>query len=655
MKKRLPRFAFVLLALWAAWPATAQEPASQPAARPLFDADKYLAHVKYLASDELEGRLTGTPGCDLAAEYIARQFAEAGLKPAGDDGSWFQHFAVTRGKQLVDDDALLEVDGLDHKWQVRKDWIPLPFTSLEDVDGPLAFAGYGIKAEAHDYDDYAALDATGKILLMFRYEPPADDPNADFGGQTPSRHSMFIRKAELAAKQGAKAVLIVNPPKRAGLDDKLYAFDEFFTDQTYELPIVHVTRELAEVLVKKAGLGKLASVQDQLDRERKPLSADMNLTLHLKTGVKSHQVDAKNVLGLLKGTGGTDETIVLGAHYDHLGNVPAHGGRAGDLTRQIHNGADDNASGTAGVIELARALGQERGLRRNILLITFSGEELGLLGSEHFVTHPTLALKNIRAMVNFDMIGRLNQHKFTIYGVGSGKEFVELLRQAAEQAGVEYRALSGGGGMFGASDHSSFYSHDIPVLFPFTGVHKQYHQPEDDWELIDAAGATRVLTMFHETVRALASLETGPTFVTLPKGGEEEEEEEPPIKPAAEHAKEAQADAAKPEKSHTGGEIGRRGRPQVRLGIAPEYSATSQPGVVAATVADGGAAKAAGMLEGDRIIRIGEHPIKDMYGYMEAMREAEPGQTLEVVVVRKDEEVTLKVKLKEATKPRGQE
>jgi hypothetical protein len=653
MKRRRPVF---ILALLTACVAVAQEPASQPGARPLFDADKYLAHIKYLASDELEGRLTGTPGCDQAAEYIARQFMEAGLKPAGDDGSWFQHFPVTRGKKLLDDEALLKVDGLEHKWQVRKDWIPLPFTSLEDVDGPLAFAGYGIKAEAHDYDDYAGFDATGKILLMFRYEPPADDPNADFGGQTPSRHSMFIRKAELAAKQGAKAVLIVNPPKRAGADDKLYAFDEFFTDQTYELPIVHVNRELAEALVKKAGLPDLASLQEKLDRARRPLSADMNLTIHLKTGVKAHQVDGKNVIGLLKGSGETDETIVLGAHYDHLGNVPAHGGRDGDTTRQIHNGADDNASGTAGVIELARALAHERGLRRNILFITFSGEELGLLGSEYFVNHPTPDLKNIRAMVNFDMIGRLNQHKFTIYGVGSGQEFAELVRQAAEHAGVEYRGLSGGGGMFGASDHASFYSHDIPVLFPFTGVHKQYHQPEDDWELIDAEGATHVLTMFHETVRALASLETGPTFVTLPKGGpEEEEEEEPPVKPAIEHEKERQASETKPAKPHAGGEMGRRGRPQVRLGIAPEYSATSLPGVVAGTVTDGSAAKAAGMLEGDRIIRIGEHPIKDMYGYMEALRDAEPGQTLEVVVVRKDEELTLKVKLKEATKPHGQE
>ena len=529
MKKRLPLLAVGLLVTCFAWPLAADEPSTKPAARSPFSADVYLAHIKYLASDDLTGRQPGTEGCELAAEYVARHFADAGLKPGGDDGTYFQQFEVTRGKKLVDDEASLKVEDVEQRWRVRKDWIPLPFTSTEDVEGPLAFAGYGIKAPIHDYDDYADFDATGKVLLMFRYEPQSDDPEAAFGGKTPSRYAMFLKKVQTASKQGAKAVLIVNPPKREGLDDTLYPWDEEASEQTYDLPIVHVSRTLAEALVKKGGLGSLADLQGKLDRERKPLSADLHLTLKLKTGVKPNKFPTRNVLGLLKGDGSTDDTIVVGAHYDHLGKVPPRSDQH-DNTPQIHNGADDNASGTAGVLELARVLAGEPRLHRNTLFIAFSAEEMGLLGSAQFVEHPTLALKDVRAMVNFDMIGRLSADKFTIYGLPSGKEFEKLVDRAAEQAGIKYRAPAGGSGMFGASDHASFYDHDIPVLFPFTGVHKQYHSPEDDWELIDAEGAAKILTMFHSVVRDLANLESGPTFEKLVAPNRRKK---PPLSPAS--------------------------------------------------------------------------------------------------------------------------
>lgn len=643
MNKRLARLVTALLFTCLAVGVRADDPSSQPASAAPFDADLYLAHIKYLASDELEGRLVGTPGIELAAEYIAKQFAEAALKPAGDNGTWFQSFEVRRGKKLVDADALLKVDGIERTWQVRKDWIPLPFTSTEDVQGPLAFAGYGIKAGAFDFDDYANFDAKGKILLMFRFEPAAEDPNADFGGKTPSRHAMFARKADVAARQGALAVLIVNPPARDGLDDKLYEFGEESTEQTFDLPIVHVTRELAEALVKKAGLPDLATLQEKLDRERKPLSADMSLSIELKTGVKPNLVSTRNVIGLLKGDGSTEDTIVLGAHYDHVGKIPPPFDRK-DSAPQIHNGADDNASGTAGVIELARVLGHERGLRRNVLFIAFSGEELGLLGSEHFVEHPTIELKNVRAMLNFDMIGRLSADKFTIFGTSTGKEFGDLVSRAAEQVGLKYRAAKG---VPGNSDHGSFSTRDIPVLFGFTGVHKEYHRPTDDWQLIDAPGATKVLALFHSVVRDLANMEEGPTFQPTTV---EPEPEDDAMKPGIEHEKEAQEAGEKGSKPRDNGEVERPMRPGVRLGIIPDFTGSDQPGVVADTVMDGGAAKAGGMQNGDRIIRINDHKIKDIYGYMSVLKEFKPGDTLDVVIVRKGEEVTLKITLKEAPK-----
>ncbi len=650
MKRPLPRLLFALLVACLAGPSWAQPASTEPALQAPFSPEAYLEHVKYLASDELTGRQTGTEGSELAAEYIARQFVDAGLRPGGEDDTFFQHFEVTRGKRIVDAEAVLEAQGLKQHWEVRKDWIPLPFTADTDVEGPLAFAGYGIQAESFDYDDYADFDATGKILLVFRYEPPAGDPAAEFGGKTPSRYAVFSKKAQTAAAHGAKALLIVNPPKREGADDTLFDFDAELSEQTFDLPVAHVTRAVAEALVKKGGLPDLASLQEKLDQERKPLSADLKLSVTLKPGVRSNKLPARNVLGWLKGGGETEETIVVGAHYDHLGRVRS--GRHGDDERlYIHHGADDNASGTAGVIELARRLAHEPKLRRNVLFIAFSGEEMGLLGSARYVAHPAIPLAHIAAMINLDMIGRLNLDKFTVYGLPSGKEFADIVDRAAVNAGLKYRAPHAG--MFEASDHASFYEHDIPVLFAFTGLHKQYHRPEDRWELIDAEGAAKILTMFHGVVRDLANLPAGPTFEKVapqPEGEEDEALKQPGENEHEENAqaKEGAGETNHPEQ-HKADDAPRPKRARVRLGIVPEYAAEG-PGLLVSSVIDDTPAAKAGLLAGDRIVRIGEAKVKDVHAYMAALQDQRPGDTLEVVVVRKvndeSKEVTLKVTLK---------
>jgi len=651
MRKR--RLALVLgLLCLGALTVLASDPSSQPAASHPFDPGRYLAHVKYLSSDELGGRLPGTAGIELAAEYIAKQFAACGLTPAGENGTFFQPFEVRRGKKIVDELAELRVEGVDRTWQVRRDWIPLPFTEMADVEGPLAFAGYGIRTRLYEYDDYENFDPRGKVLLIFRYEPLADDPEADFGGQEPSRYSLFSRKARTAHELGAKALLIVNPPLRKDLPDTLYEFNTEFSERTFDLPMVHVTRELAESLVQKAGLGSLAELQQKLDRERKALSADLNLTISIKLGVQPNRITTRNVLGLLRGREAPDETIVVGAHYDHLGRIIPPWGRHDD-TPQVHNGADDNASGTAGVIEMARALAAEQRPRRSVLFIAFSAEEMGLLGSEHFLAHPTVPADGLRAMINFDMIGRLGDQRLTVFGTRSAAEFAALMERCAAAVGLEYRAARG---IAGNSDHFTFYSHNVPVLFAFTGVHKQYHQPDDDWELIDAVGATRILAAFLPVVRELADLPGGPTFQT---DDAEPEPDDVQMKPAVEHDKEAeQAADSQPAESHephAGGEVEKASRPPVRLGIVPDVSGGDEPGLVAVSVLEGSAAQAAGMQDGDRIIRIGPRQIKDIYGYMDALRECQPGQTVDVVVVRKGQELTIKVKLQEAAKPKGQQ
>jgi aminopeptidase YwaD len=621
--------------------------AAAPDSEALFDADAYLAHVKYLADDRLEGRQPGTPGIELAAEYIARQFETAGLKPAGEDNTWFQTFEIRRGKKIVESAARLDFEGLGQSWQVRRDWVPLPFSAPEEVEGPLAFAGYGIEAELHEYNDYAGFDADGKILLIFRFEPRSDDPNADFGGREPSVYAEFRTKAVTAARHGARALLIVNP-RREGLDDALFEFSEDLSAQTHDLPMVHVSRALAQRLLEHAKLGSLDDLQQKLDAERKPLSADLGLRVRLRPGIEPNRFPTRNVLGLLPGRGADDGIVVVGAHYDHLGRVPNW--RSRDKTPVIHNGADDNASGVAGVIEMARVLAREGGVRRSVLFIAFSGEELGLLGSKHFVEHPTVSLERIRAVVIFDMIGRLSQDKFVIFGIPSALEFEELVRRAAEQAELRYRAASG---FTGASDHASFYRSNIPYLFPMTGVHRQYHMPEDDWELIDAPGAVRILRMFHAIVRELAAMDSGPTFREQPAEVEPEYQQ---VKPGVEHEREAQeADKQVTRASARSGEAAVPAMPRVRLGITPDIAGDDQGGVIAEVVADGGAAKAAGMQDGDRIVQIGDRKIRDIYGYMDALKGFKPGDSVEIKVLRKGEELTLKVTFQETPKRRGSE
>ena len=614
----------------------AEEASSRPAGKALFTAEAYIAHVKYLASDELTGRLPGSEGSAEAAEYIIEHFRQAGCQPAGTDG-WFQPFEVSRGKRLVDKRASLEVSGIDRKWEIRTDWVPFPFTALGDVEGPLAFAGYGIRAEEHDYDDYAGFDAEGKILLMLRYEPKDEDPAAAFGGETPSHHALFVSKVRKASRQGAKALLIVNPPNRNPDEDTLYGFDTYSSQQTYPLPMVHVTRKLADAILEQAGASDLKTLQEKLDGERKPLSKDLGLTIKLHTGVEANTLDAKNILGMIPGDGSTEETIVIGAHRDHLGIVPRQFQRR-DMTPMIHNGADDNASGTSVLMELARAIGAGPTLRRNVLFIAFDAEEMGLLGSRHFVRNPTIALEHIRAMVNFDMIGRLSRGNYTVFGVHSAKEFPELVRKHAEALDLEYKAARG---MTAGSDHSPFARRDIPAMFAFTGLHKQYHQPEDDWDLIDADGVVRILQMWHPIMVELASMKEGPTY-SEPTAEEEEEEVEAP-RPAAEE--QGEADESDEDAAKQSDEKPARRTVRVRLGIIPDMSGGGEPGLLVESIVDGGAAMAAGMRSGDRILKIADQDVRDIYTYMRAIRDFKPGDVVEVVVGRDGEQQTLKVKL----------
>ncbi len=614
----------------------AQQPAEPAASQPSvqFSAQRYLDHVKYLASDELGGRGTGTPGIEKAATYIVEQFQQAGCKPAGVDGTWFQPFEVPHGQKLADEKAHREISGLDRAWKVREDWIPFPFSASKDVEGPIAFAGYGIQAAEYDYDDYDEFDAKGKILLVFRYEPKADDPKAKFGGDTPSDYAPFKRKARTASRHDVKALLIVNPPSRNPDQDELYRFDDFAAQETYLVPMVHISRALAEAILHQANMPDLKTLEEKINTTRKPMSKDLGLTLKLSQGIEPNILPAKNVLAVVPGSGDTSETIVVGAHYDHLGTTTLGEGQCA-----IYHGADDNASGTAGVLELARAVAGGPKLRRNVLFITFSGEELGLLGSRQFVQHPTVELSDIRAMLNLDMIGRLNLHQFMIFGLHSAAEFPDLVSKEAQAAGIEYRP---GRGMSGGSDHASFARKRIPILFEFTGIHKQYHKPEDTADLIDGDGAAKVLDLSYRLLVDLANMTEGPTYTepTAPV-----EEEEPIVRPAIEEQRAASQpdNGSATQPAETGGRPSKAAM-KVRLGIIPDFGASNQPGLAILGSTDGSPAQAAGMVEGDRIIKIKGQDVSDMRSYMRIMQGVNPGDEIEITIVRKGETKTLKAK-----------
>lgn len=637
------------------------------------DPESYMKHVRYLASDTLAGRLPGSRGGELAGKYLAAQFRALGLRPAGDENTYFQTFEVKRLKRFDRTKAAMQtVGGLERAgFEVGKDWVPLPFSPITDgvIRGPLMFAGYGIHAPELGRDDYAGMDVSDKIVVVLRGEPKtADGKSALDPTEESTRHALFSRKAEVAAARGAKALLIINQraeptddPKEliktvaADAHDELFPTTEWNTGPTYGLPMAHVTRRAVEKLlaVRSVPVSEpttLGHLELALQRDMYPITAAFDPQVDVAISLGLSYVRGRNVLGVLRGSEAPDEYILVGGHYDHLGKVPNP--RFGDGKPVIHNGADDNASGTAGVLELARAFAKSRERpRRSILFAAWDAEELGLLGSAHFVDTPTVPLPSIKTVINLDMIGRLNLDRFTIYGVGSAREFYDLLTARAQQLDLEFKSPRSGRRTFGGSDHMTFHQRGIPVLFPFTGVHAEYNTPNDDWDTIDHAGAAKVLKLMAGVVHKLAEMESGPEFVAP-------ENESLPGAEVVEHA--AQQPGARGAVEPTGRGHGRptggddtrpsRGRLKVALGVMPDMAAEPGDGMPIQAVMADGAAQAAGIQDGDVIRKIGDTAVTDIYSYMSALMAFKPGDEVDIVVTRDGERLKLRVKLKESTR-----
>ncbi len=571
--------------------------------------DSLSAHITYLASDQLAGRGLNSKGIDLAAEYIAQRFLEYGLVPGGDQGSYFQWFDVSMRSRITEQ-CHLEVIGGEITCKLNEDFTPMPYSSSDKFEGPVAFVGYGVANQDKNYDDYADIDVTGKVALMLRYEP--DGWKADNGGSW-TEHATFPRKLSLARQGGAIAVVIVNPPNSDS--DELYSFR---APRSFgqALPMFHITRKLANQMLQAGGLDSVETFYHMINEQNQTVSVDLaNITLKGDPGLETSQVKAKNVIGILPGEGPlAQEYVVFGGHYDHLGTVPPRGrpqlgAKFNPADAKIHNGADDNASGTAGVMELARVYASGPSPKRSLVFMGFSGEEIGLLGSAHFVEHPTVPLENIVAMFNLDMIGRLGDRTVQMCAVGTAKEFARLVEKNAEAIeDLDVRLVPG---MSFGSDHESFYGKDIPVLFAFSGMHMDYHKPSDDYDKIDYGGAMRILQLVQAVADDVIAADHRPTFQKVARRS-------------------------------------RFGLPdlKVRMGFTPGgFGGGEEPGLGVIEIRTDGPAAQAGMKAGDRIIAINKQQVKDFRDYMTILVPFKPGDKVDVTVKRDDRELTLKVKL----------
>ena len=564
-------------------------------------ATRFRAHVAMLAHDDLEGRGTGSNGIDLAAGYIAGQFAAAGLSPGGPDGTYLQNFDLSSGVELLEESSLTPNDGGTPP-ELRVDFLPFGFSTTGTFEGDVIFVGYGINNPDRNYNDYADVDAKGKTVLMLRREPTAWNEDGEF-----SDHARFDHKIELARDQGAVAVLIVNQDPGEDDTDRLMRFRS--RGETYGLPAVHIKRTLADRLLASGGLATIRELQSKLDENEEQVSGPLH-DVHLRGTVayKEKKLLARNVVGLLRGTGArADEYIVIGGHYDHLGI------RRGE----IHNGADDNASGTSGVIELAWSLASLGHRERSVLFVAFSGEEIGLRGSKHFVAEPTVDIESIKAMINLDMIGRLTPDKranmLAIQGLGTGDVFAAIVEQRAQEANLEYIPDRSA---LGPSDHASFYRAGIPSLFFFTGVHEDYHAPGDDVEKVNSHGAARIIRLIHDIATDLINADDSPKYAEVT------------------------------ERANIFRGAGPMRAGGVVMGIMPDMDdQTDAVGWRIARVFPGGGAEKAGMKPGDRLLKLDGQSILSLRDYRKATADKKPGDTVEVLLRRGSDELTLTVEL----------
>lgn len=515
------------------------------------------SHISYLANDKLEGRRAGTPGEKLAAQYISNQFGKAGLKPLGSN-SWLQPFEINDGK-MINPETLMFVNGQELK--TGTEFFPLCYSPNAHAEAAVAIALR--ERDVPWFEDIHELIESNK-----------ENPHYDL-------YEGIREKAKQAAEKGATALIIYNSGSQ---DDNIEFRSRDRSDKT-QIPVIYIP---------KNSWNKYFSDESSM------------LDLKFRVDIGDKKRTGNNVIGYLDN--GASSTVILGAHYDHLGYGEDGNSMVRTTEKQIHNGADDNASGTSVLMELARLLKSSGSKKNNYLFIAFSGEELGLNGSKFFTENPSIDLSSVNYMINMDMVGRLNDSSkaLTIGGYGTSPVWSQVISSIKDTRNFTIKYDSSGAG---PSDHTSFYRKDIPVLFFFTGLHTDYHRPSDDANKINAMGALQITKLISQVIGK-----------TSDKG-----------KLAFTKTREMQ--------------MATSARFTVSLGIMPDYTFPGQ-GVKVDGVSTGKAAEKAGMKIGDVIVGLGEQRIHSMESYMQALSKFKKGDSTVVKFKRGTEELQANIEFK---------
>lgn len=629
--------------------------------------------LKYLASDDLEGRGVGTKGLDVAADFISKAFRESGLDISKAGGDPYQEFSMTTGSKLGTPNSLKLVgpEGKTIELAIDKDFQVCSFGASGAFNAELVFGGYAIDSKDDKFQELEGIDVKGKVVIVMRKTPRQADTQGPFVAQ----HGGTSRFADLRAKvsnvfgKGAAAILFVNDPyssrkeadaaklrikdlsepvvelaanflsadanneaavkeARAKLAesvdkvrkqrdedskanrDQLMKFGYGGYNQGQQLPIFQVTQVTADELLKATLKKSLAELEAEIDKDLKPKSAVLpGWKVEGQASVELVKAEVKNIVGVIEGAGPlADETVVVGAHYDHVGYGGANS--LAPNVKEVHNGADDNGSGTVALIELARRFGaRKEKLKRRLVFIAFTAEESGLIGSDKYCKEPIYPLDKTVAMLNMDMVGRLKDNKLIIYGTGTSPHWKAELEKVNAPHKFEMVLKPEG---FGPSDQSSFYAKKIPVLHFFTGTHPEYHRPGDDWNLINYDGMARIADMVEQVVLDTVQTDEKPQYVEV-KG------------------------QANPNADTRAGS-----RPY--FGSIPDFG-NETPGYALSGVAPGSPADQGGLKGGDVIVEFAKQKISGLDDFDLALRKFKAGEEVEIIVLRKGERVPLKVKL----------
>jgi len=530
--------------------------------------------VTVLAAPDMEGRRTGTAGGDRAARRIADWLAAAGLRPVGDRGSFLQSFVLETSARVLPTSSLDLVTPARRRLELARDWTPHGGSLAGDVTGDVVFVGYGATLPDAGYDDFAGVDVRGKIALAL------DGAPAHLTGTGAGR----LDKLVAAKRHGAAALLLVSselpPPGNTAVRVGLLSGT--------------LTRAAADVVLAASGR-TLAAATTALEDARAPASFPTGARAHVRVDLGSDEIRGANVIGVLPGADPAlaDEAVVIGAHYDHLGLVDG----------VMYPGADDNASGATTVVGLARAFAAAGAPRRTLVFALFGAEEVGLIGSGHYVANPVVPLARTVAMVNFDMVGRLGDRRITVAGDDSGSGLRALAGEAAQKEGITINLQ---GSPYGPSDHSKFYDAGVPVLFFHTGSHDDYHRPTDTADKIDADGMARVAAIAARVIDRLAT-DSRPVYAKVT----------PPAR-------------------RRGGDSGGG----AFLGIAAGVPRSGGDGLRLSSVLPGTGAARAGLREGDVIVRLAGASVARLEDLRAVIRARQPGDTVSVLYLRDGEPYT---------------